>query len=83
MERLLQQLLKIKKIIADEFVGVVTSMSGCFGIDPNLGHQLFKIFFFFLVHEPYREMSHSFHILFHSSETISRLYTKHAVGRGR
>jgi len=33
-------------IIADEFVGIVTSMPGCSGIDPNLGHQLFKIIFF-------------------------------------
>jgi len=44
MERLLKQLPKIKRIITDEFVGVVTSMSGCSGIDSNLGHQLFGIY---------------------------------------
>lgn len=68
--------------IADEIVGVVTSTAGCSGIDPNLGHELSKIIFFALVREPYREMSHSFHILCHSSHTITRLYTKYAVGRG-
>jgi hypothetical protein len=46
MERLLQQLLKIKMFIADEIVGVVTSTAGCSGIDPNLGHELSKIIFF-------------------------------------
>jgi hypothetical protein len=74
---------KNQKIIADEFVGVVTSMSGCSEIDLNLGHQLFERIFFPLVHESYRELSHSFHILFYPSQTITRLYTKCAVGRER
>ena len=65
------------------FFLVVTSMSRCSEIEPNLGHQLFKMIFLPLVHEPYREMSHRLHILFHTSQTITRLYTKYTVGRER
>jgi hypothetical protein len=67
----------------DTFVEVGKSMWGGSGTHLNLGDKPFKIITYAGLLKPCREMSHSSHVLFHSSLKFTHLYTNNAADRAR